>query len=186
MTSQPQDPDVVIRSLIGQIPDGKTVFYQKHMAQHMIPGVPRDWIGECINVFLIRHPARVIASYAAKRENPTLDDIGFRQQVELYNEALARGGRPVVVDSHDIRQNPQDMLEKFCNSIGLVYDPAMLKWPSGGHKDDGIWASHWYSAVWQSTSFAGPEGPLPDVPEHLQDVLSEAMLYYETLKAVKL
>ncbi len=186
MASQSQDPDVVIRSLVGPVPDGKTVFYQKHMAQHMIPGIARDWIKDCVNVFLIRHPARVIASYAAKRENPVLDDIGFRQQAELYDEALSWAGNPVVIDSHDIRDNPRDMLEKLCDSIGLDFDPAMLNWPSGGHKDDGVWASHWYAAVWNSTGFADAEGPLPAVPDALQDVLAEAMPYYEKLKAVKL
>ncbi len=186
MASQLQDPHAVIQSLIGDVPEGKSVFYQKHMAQHMIPGIPREWIKGCINVFLIRHPARVIASYAAKRENPTLDDIGFRQQAELYDEALARGGKPVVIDSHDIRDQPRDMLEKICKSIGLEFQTAMLSWPEGGHKDDGVWASHWYAAVWNSTGFADAEGPLPEVPETLQPVLAEAMPYYEKLKAVKL
>ncbi|MDV4144643.1 HAD family hydrolase [Shimia sp. FJ5] len=186
MASQSQDPGAVIRSLVGPMPDGKSVFYQKHMAQHMIPGVARDWIKDCVNVFLIRHPARVIASYAAKRENPVLDDIGFRQQAELYDEALAWGGKPVVIDSHDIRENPRGMLKNLCDSIGLGFDSAMLNWPSGGHKDDGVWASHWYAAVWNSTGFADAEGPLPEVPDALQDVLAEAMPYYEKLKAVKL
>ncbi|MBR9841583.1 MAG: HAD family hydrolase [Rhodobacteraceae bacterium] len=186
LASQSQDFGAVIDGLIGSVPGGKPVYYQKHMSQHMIPGVPRDWIGNCVNVFLIRHPARVIASYAAKRENPTLDDIGFRQQAELYDEALALGGKPVVIDSHDIRENPKEMLEKLCNTIGLDFSPAMLSWPSGGHKDDGVWASHWYGAVWKSTGFAGPEGPLPEVPDTLQPVLAEAMPHYEKLKAVKL
>ena len=186
MASQPQDPDAVIRSLVGDVPDGKAVFYQKHMAQHMILGMPRGWIKDCVNVFLIRHPARVIASYAAKRENPTLDDIGFRQQAELYDEVCVSGGEPVVIDSHDIRENPRNMLKKLCDTIGLAFDPAMLSWPSGGHKDDGVWASHWYAAVWHSTGFDNAEGPLPEVPDALQDVLAEAMPYYEKLKAVRL
>lgn len=186
MASQSQDPGAVIQSLVGPMPDGKSVFYQKHMAQHMIPGIARNWIKDCVNVFLIRHPARVIASYAAKREDPVLDDIGFRQQAELYDEALAWGGKPVVIDSHDIRENPRGMLKKLCDSIGLGFDSAMLNWQAGGHKDDGVWASHWYAAVWNSTGFADAEGPLPEVPDALQDVLAEAMPYYEKLKAVKL
>ena len=186
MASQSQDPDAVIRSLVDPVPYGKSVYYQKHMAQHMLPGIAREWIKDCVNVFLIRHPARVIASYAAKRENPTLDDIGFRQQAELYDEALSGGQKPVVIDSFDIRTNPQTTLENLCNFIGLSFDPAMLSWPAGGHKQDGVWAPHWYGAVWKSTGFAGPEAALPEVPDCLQDVLSEALPYYEKLQAVKL
>lgn len=180
LASQPQDPAEVAASLVGQNPEGKPHFYQKHMSQHMIAGVPRDWVAAMTNVFLIRHPARVIASYAAKRENPTLEDIGFRQQAELFDQF---GG--VVVDSHDIRDDPEGMLRKLCDAIGIDWDPAMLSWPKGGHKDDGVWAQHWYGAVWNSTGFAGAEGPLPEVPEHLQDVLQAALPFYERMRAVK-
>lgn len=186
LASQPQDPNAVIADLMGPIPDGKTVYYQKHMTQHMIDGFPRDWMRNCTNVFLIRHPARVIASYAAKRENPVLDDIGFRQQAELFDEVSSWGADPIVIDSHDIRDDPEGMLKKLCNSIGLEFELKMLHWPSGGHKDDGIWARHWYGAVWNSTGFAGPEGPLPQVPESLQPALEQAMPFYKKMKAKKL
>lgn len=186
LDSQPQDPEAVAKALLGPVPGAKPYYYQKHMTQHMIPGVPRDWMRESVNVFLIRHPARVIASYAAKRENPTLEDIGFRQQAELFDQVRSWGQTPVVVDSHDIRENPAVKLEQLCEAIGIPYSPKMLNWPKGGHKDDGVWAEHWYGAVWNSTGFAGAEGPLPDVPDALQPVLQAAMPYYEQMKAVKI
>lgn len=178
LAAQPHDPQVVAEALSGPNPDGKTHWYQKHMTQHMIAGVPRLWMRDVINVFLIRHPARVIASYAAKRENPVLDDIGFRQQAELYREVLGFGGTPVVIDSHDIRESPREMLEKLCDIIGIDFDPAMLTWPRGGHKDDGVWAPHWYGAVWNSTGFAGAEGPLPALHGSAAALCEEVMPYY--------
>ena len=186
LSAQPQDRAEVVAQLMGPIPGGKPHFYQKHMAQHMIPGVPRGWMAEVVNVFLIRHPARVIASYGAKRENPTLGDIGFWQQAELFDEVKAAGGRPVVIDSHDIRDDPEGMLRRLCDAIGLEFDPAMLRWPAGGHADDGVWAPVWYGAVWKSTGFAGAEGPLPEVPAHLEPVLEAALPFYERLRAEKI
>ncbi|WP_027235938.1 sulfotransferase-like domain-containing protein [Leisingera caerulea] len=186
LDSQPQNPEAVAEALLGPVPGAKPHYYQKHMTQHMIPGVPRDWMREAVNVFLIRHPARVIASYAAKRENPTLEDIGFRQQAELFELVRGWGQTPVVVDSHDIRANPAAKLEQLCEAIGIPYSPKMLSWPKGGHKDDGVWAEHWYGAVWNSTGFAGAEGPLPQVPDALQPVLRAAMPYYKQMKAVKI
>lgn len=186
LASQPQDPEVVAAWLSGSNPEGLPHFYQKHMTQHMIDGVPRDWMRDVVNVFLIRHPARVIASYGAKRENPVLDDIGFRQQAELFEMVKGWGQSPVVIDSHDIRDDPEGMLRKLCDRIGLDFVPEMLSWPKGGHKDDGAWASHWYGAVWESTGFAGAEGPLPEVPAQLQDVLDDALPFYEKMKAEKI
>jgi hypothetical protein len=186
MDSQPQDPVEVAAWLSEAKPADKPHFYQKHMTQHMIDGVPRDWMRHVTNVFLIRHPARVIASYAVKRENPTLDDIVFRQQAELFDLVKSWGQTPVVIDSHDIRDNPHTMLEKLCDAIHLPFSPEMLSWPKGGHKDDGIWAAHWYGAVWNSTGFADPEGPLPEISEELRRVLDAALPFYEKMKAAKI
>ncbi|MCE8518589.1 HAD family hydrolase [Ruegeria pomeroyi] len=186
LAAQPQDPKVVAAALSGPNPGARPFWYQKHMTQHMIPGIPRDWMRAVRNVFLIRHPARVIASYAEKRENPTLEDIGFQLQAELFDEVSGWGGDPVVIDSHDIRENPARMLEQLCDRIGVPWSPHMLSWPRGGHKDDGIWAQHWYGAVWNSTGFAGPEGDLPEVPEALQPVLQAAMPFYERMRAKKI
>ncbi|WP_137701021.1 sulfotransferase-like domain-containing protein [Marimonas lutisalis] len=186
LAAQPQDPARVIDALLGSIPAGKPHFYQKHMTQHMIPGIPRDWMARVTNVFLIRHPARVVASFGAKYDNPTLADIGFTQQAELFDHVRALGQAPVVVDSADIRRAPETMLRRLCDSIGLPFDPAMLSWPAGGHPDDGVWAPHWYGAVHASTGFAPAEGPLPDLPPDRAALARAAMPAYEKLAAVKL
>lgn len=186
LASQPNDPSQVISNLLGPVPQDRPHFYQKHMSQHMIDGVPRDWISEVTNVFLIRHPARVAASFAAKYENPSLTDIGFVQQAELYDQLIASGAKPVVIDSHDIRENPEMMLRRLCAAINLPWDPAMLSWSAGGHPDDGVWASHWYGAVHRSTGFADPEGELPGVTGALADLAQAAMPAYEKLKRHKL
>ncbi len=177
------DPIQVGQGCAAKPPEGKAHIYQKHMTQHMVWGLDQPWMDGLKHIFLIRHPARVLASYAAKRENPTLEDIGFVQQAEIYDLIRARTGAGVIVDSYDIRQAPEQMLQKLCAAIDLPFDPAMLSWPAGGHPSDGVWASHWYGAVHASTGFAGAEGELPTLPPALQSICEEAMPYYERLKA---
>lgn len=164
LNAQSKDPREVIANLSGPVPGGKEHFYHKHMTHHMLSGVPRAWMREMVNVFLIRHPARVIASYVVKREDPTIDDIGFVQQSELFDEISGWQGSPVVIDSTNIRKDPEKMLKRLCGAIGLPFTEKMLSWPAGGHPEDGAWASHWYGSVWKSTGFASAEGPLPHVP----------------------
>ena len=184
LASQPQDADQVIQSLTNPISQH---FYQKHMCQHMLPSVPRGWINTVKNVFLIRHPARVIASFGAKYEDFGLADIGFSQQLELFEMLRAEGHTPLVIDSADIREAPEPMLTKLCAALDLSFDPAMLSWPKGGHPSDGVWAAHWYNAVHSSTGFAGPEGPLPVLEtEAQQELLAKALPIYERLAAHKL
>lgn len=186
LASQPTDPFRVVESLTGTNPSEMPLFYQKHMTQHMVDAVPRDWIRDVTNVFLIRHPARVVASYSAKRENPDLLDIGFKQQAELYEQALEFGQSPVVVDSADIRGDPGAMLRRLCEAIGIHFDAAMLSWPMGGQPCDGVWAEHWYNAVHQSNGFAGPEGPLPELTGISRELAEAAMPFYDHLYSARL
>jgi hypothetical protein len=169
------DPDRVGQMCQQQ---GVPHLYMKHMPHHMLEGFPMDWAGNCVNIHLIRHPARVIASYAAKREAPTLEDIGFVRQSEVFEKL---GG--IVIDGADIRCDPEAMLRRLCEEIGLPFDPAMLGWSAGPRPEDGIWAQHWYGAVHKSTGFAGAEDDLPTVPEDLEPLLDAALPHYLWLKA---
>ncbi|THD76865.1 HAD family hydrolase [Thalassobius vesicularis] len=186
LASRPEGVEEVAASLTGSIPAQKPHFYQKHMTQHMIPGMPRAWMAEVVNVFLIRHPARVIASFGAKWDGFGLEDIGFTQQTELFDYVQALGQVPVVVDSADIRRDPGGMLRKLCDAIGLAFDPAMLSWPKGGHPADGVWAAHWYGAVHGSTGFAPAEGALPELTGKAADLLEQALPHYERLAKIRL
>jgi hypothetical protein len=173
------DPDAVARSCLA--PVATPHLYMKHMPHHMIAGFPLDWAQDCVNVHLIRHPARVIASYSVKWEGLTLDQIGFVQQTALYEQL---GG--VVIDSFDIRQNPEKALRSLCSAIDLAFDPAMLSWPAGPRPEDGVWAAHWYGAVHRSTGFAGAEGPLPSIEGPNATLLEAALPHYEAMRAAAL
>lgn len=181
------DPDTVTSMCRGAAPGGKAHFYQKHMTLHMIPGIDRSFMRACQNVFLIRHPARVVASYAKKREGPTLADIGFVQQAELFDEVSDwLGHAPLVIDSADIRNNPRAALSVLCLALGLPFTEAMLGWPAGPKSYDGVWAPHWYNAVHRSTGFEDPEGALPDLPPEYERLADQALPYYERLAALRL
>ena len=180
------DPDKVVRYLMEGEAEAP-IFYQKQMTHHMVDGVPRDWFGKVKHVFLIRHPARVLASYARKMEAIDLDGIGFPLQAELFEEARQVSEQtPVVIDSDDILADPEGKLAKLCAAIGITFDPAMLSWTAGPKPEDGVWAPHWYDAVWKSTSFGPSPSALPELPEDLARICDAAMPLYEQLAAYKL
>lgn len=182
IASQPTDPTEVARHCTGPNPDGKAHWYQKHMTMHMIPGFDRGFLAGLTNVFLLRHPARVIASYAKKREAPTLADVGFLQQAQLFDQVADMTGKaPIVVLAEAIRANPKDALTRLCAALGLPYTDAMLHWRAGAKPYDGAWAPHWYNAVHRSTGFEDPEGPLPDLPADYQRLADQALPAHDHL-----
>ena len=174
LAAQPVDPHAVVEAIAQP---QKPLQYLKLMTHHMLPGFPLDWAQDCVNVHLLRHPARVIASYGKKRDTITMEDIGFADVERVY-KALPGP----IIDSADVRKDPEGMLRKLCDTIGLAFDPAMLKWPAGPKDFDGAWAPHWYDAVHRSTGFAGAEGPLPEVASEHQALLDEALPIYERLR----
>jgi len=178
---QPTDWRVVARALTAPLPAGVGVHYQKHMAHHLLPEIGRDWLAALTHAYLIRAPARVVASYAKVRGTPTLADLGYPQQVELFR----RYGGPVV-DAADLLCDPARVLAALCAAVGVGYDPAMLAWAPGPRDTDGVWAPWWYAGVEASTGFATPDPRPAVVPDRLTALVEEALPYYEELAAHRL
>ncbi|HWM24775.1 MAG TPA: hypothetical protein VNP98_08120 [Chthoniobacterales bacterium] len=178
----------VIARLTGDVPNGKRVFYQKQMTHHLLPRIEREWLGSVTNCFLIRDPREVIASYIKKNNDPTLEDIGFVQQAEIFDWVRANTGSiPPVIDARDILENPRKILGLLCAAIGVEFMDSMLSWAPGLRETDGIWAKHWYGEVETSTSFREPSGRAPEpVPERLQDVHRRSGECYDRLYRYRL
>ena len=161
----------------------KPLLYQKHMTHHMLPGYDRSFILQLTNAFLIRDPARVLASYVQKWDDVDLRAIGFVEQAEIFDMVAQKlGHAPPVVDSDDILQNPRGVLAKLCDACSIPFDEAMLKWPKGPKSCDGVWASHWYNAVWKSEGFSAPVKKSVELPAGLQRIADEALPIYEGLQ----
>ncbi|MBX7247878.1 MAG: hypothetical protein K1X35_02385 [Caulobacteraceae bacterium] len=181
--SQPNDWRDVARAMAGPPPGGRAVWYQKHMTHHMLPEFGLDWTAACSNAFLIRDPARVLASYVKKREHPTLSDIGVERQAELFDREADRLGRaPPVIEGVDVLADPRGALGRLCAAVGIPFDDAMLAWPSGPRASDGVWAPAWYDAVERSTGFGPPPAEAtPRLDGELARLADAARPYYERL-----
>lgn len=176
------DPNTVAAALTRGAPGGAPLFYQKHMTHHMLPGFPRGWMDTCRHAFLIRAPERVLASYAAKRAEVSLEDIGFVEQGEIFDVVAERlGAAPPVIDADDVLADPRRALSALCAALSVPFDSAMLAWPAGRRKSDGLWAPVWYDAVERSTGFSAPPGPPPGLAPRLAAIAEAARPIYERL-----
>jgi hypothetical protein len=164
-------------------PAAKPIFYQKHMTHHMVAGFDRSFVTKLNNSFLIRDPAKVLASYSQKMTDVSLQAIGIVEQAEIF-EMVANhlGHAPPVFEGETVQKNPRAALSALCQKLMIDFDEAMLQWPRGPKPFDGVWAPHWYNAVWASTQFDLPVEKNITLSLELQRIADQAQPYYEKLK----
>ncbi len=172
----------VTEALVGPAPDGRAIWYQKHMAHHLLPDIGRDWLDRLTHAFLIREPEEMLASLLRSYPQAGLADTGLAQQWEIFQRVAERLGRaPPVVLASDVLRNPQTMLTKLCEALGVAFLPAMLSWVPGRRSTDGVWASHWYAGVEASTGFESWRPTPVSLPESQRPLLAECRHWYDKL-----
>lgn len=165
---------------IDDIASKNEVVFVKNMAHHLIE-TDLDFLEKFTNVFLIRDPALLIASFAKVIEKPTMEAIGIARQFEIY-ERLSLSGHCPVIDSGNILANPKNALKKLCKEIDIPFKEEMLNWEKGALEEDGIWAKYWYGNVHNSTGFATPiKTNMPELTSELQPLLAASLPYYSQL-----
>lgn len=187
LASLPADADEAVARLLAPLPLGKTCFFQKHMAHHLLPSVGRAWLDEVRHAFLIRDPAEMIASYAKVRPRFGLADLGMPQMSEIFERERARLGEPPpVVDAKDLLLDPRGVLTRLCARLGLAFDERMLAWPAGKRASDGVWAPYWYASVERSSGFEPYRPRAVSLSGELRSLLAECEPYYRALFACRL
>lgn len=179
------DYDQVVKQLTDNIPNQKSIWYQKHMAHHIIDFRKIDWIKKCENCILIRHPKEVIHSYAAKNNLKSINELGYPQQFKIVKFLQKENQRYKIIDSTDLLKNPEDVLSDWCDSININFDKSMLNWEAGNHKNDGIWWNHWYDNVIKTTGFQKYIEKDITIENKFDSIYTEAMEYYNYLKDIK-
>jgi hypothetical protein len=123
------------------------------MAHHVSRDMDLSWTLAFRNALLIRDPDEVVASYVRARATCEPEDIGVHQQAWLLGLWEEQGIEVPILDASDILQAPEAHLRWLCDWLGIPFTDRMLSWPSGPRASDGVWAPHWYAAVWASTGF---------------------------------
>jgi hypothetical protein len=176
------DGEKVVRDLILGDFDKPVIFF-KHMTHHLV-NLDLGFLSKTVNVLLTRDPVDMLPSYAAQVEKPNLQDVGYKQHIELLNYLQSIGQNPPVLDSKQVLLNPKKVLSALCERIGIPFDDAMLKWKAGARPEDGSWAKHWYKSVHESTGFGKYVQKSEPFPESLKPLLEECRPYYEQLNAM--
>ena len=153
--------------------------FLKQMAKHLI-GLDEKWLLKGENIFLIRDPKSVIISFA-KVTTPTFEEIGIKQQYDLYQYLQSQGKQPIVLDGKEILRNPKVILQQVCEQLTIPFNENMLQWKVGAISEDGIWAKYWYKNVHSSTGFKPYKSSSESLPIEYESLWKECKPYYDFL-----
>ncbi|MEP1032835.1 sulfotransferase family protein [Ekhidna sp.] len=182
IASMSSDPIEVIDQ-IHSLEKGNEIVFLKNMAHHH-EGLDWSYLKDIHNIFLIRDPKQLIASFAQVITNPTIQDIGLKHEADLLDYVQENCTHPpIVIDSNDILKDPEKSLSKICRQLNISFQKQMLTWEKGTKSEDGVWAKYWYKNVHNSTGFTKQKTSDRSLPEHCKSLHSEAISYYEKLKA---
>ena len=181
--------DEVVEKCRNTIFQKESLFYQKHMAQHILQGFDISWIKDVQNCILIRDPKYVIASYRKKLPIGDERHLGYEQQADII-EFLEKenGTTPPIINADDILKNPDSMMKKLCKALDITFYPSMIKWPAGTRSSDGVWGVYWYEGVYDSTGFKPYTKKEVNIGQKLVNVYENCKKHYDTFysKRIKL
>ena len=171
---------VVEEVLFGEYPTEIAFF--KQMTHHLVE-IDWNFMLKMKNILFIRDPRKILISYSKVITKPTLEDIGIRKQLKLFNYFKENKADFVVLDSSELLKNPPKCLELLCEKLAIPFDDKMLSWEKGPRKEDGVWAKHWYDNVHNSTGFKVQDtsNETVVVPEKLKELAEKCMPFYETV-----
>jgi len=179
LNSQENDGEKVVANVILGDYDRPVVFL-KQMTHHLVD-LDLRFMHHTKNILFIRDPKQIIASYAQVRPQVTMQDVGMEKQWWLFNYLTENNFSRVVLDSNEILRSPRNVLQQLCAAISIPFSKAMLHWPAGPKKEDGVWSKYWYENVHQSTGFEKQKTSERELPEYLRPLYEDCKVYYDRL-----
>lgn len=105
-----------------------------HAFDHLIKD--KQFLKRITNTFLIRDPVKTILSHAAINPGVTCKEIGYEEELKIFQKvADLTGDIPVVVSAEDLEDNPEGVVEAYCDALGIPFIKEALSWEAG-HKSE--------------------------------------------------
>ncbi|XP_065053349.1 uncharacterized protein LOC135682402 [Rhopilema esculentum] len=144
--------------------DGIDLVFVKDMAygvENHFNELLGDGMSSFQHTFLIRDPKKAVPSLHAASVNKQLTgwdyfdpkESGFRQMYELYMFVVKHIDKcPVIVDADDLLNDPEGIMQEYCERIGARFEKEMLEWEPNPMPD---WERcvRWHENVLKSSGF---------------------------------
>jgi hypothetical protein len=136
--------------------------------------------------FLIRDPAKTITSMFKHWPDFHIDEVGFKEQRELFDKLCQQlGYAPPVIDSDDLLENPPSIIKQWCDAIGIDYMPSALSWKPGARDEVSWWDGGSFHENLRNSDGLKPQIRrhinINDAPDRVKAVYESVLPHYQAL-----
>eukprot|EP00287_Rhodomonas_sp_CCMP768_P008911 CAMPEP_0196741550 /NCGR_PEP_ID=MMETSP1091-20130531/41058_1 /TAXON_ID=302021 /ORGANISM="Rhodomonas sp., Strain CCMP768" /LENGTH=235 /DNA_ID=CAMNT_0042087299 /DNA_START=163 /DNA_END=870 /DNA_ORIENTATION=+ len=166
------------------------VFF-KDMAYHPFQHIMGDdeFLKRLTNTFIIRDPADTINSHYAMNPDLTREEVGYERQLQLFRRLEeVQGKAPILVDSEDLTTDPNQIIEAYCQSVGIIHVPEALEWEPGQPEAWKSWES-WHKDASQSKGIIAKKNSYAVTVENdsrLREMHDLELPFYNALRAQRI
>ncbi len=140
--------------------------------------------------FLIRDPAKVLTSMYKYWPDFHLLESAFAEQRMLYDGLFAYYGvRPPVIDSDDLLDNPNGIVQAYCDAVGIPFISEALSWEPSAQAFSWYDGGSWHDNLRGSTGLQRQERKYIDIvkaPDRVQLIYDLVMPHYQYLYQYRL
>ena len=99
-----------------------------------------EFLAPFTHSFLIRDPAKTVASIVKGWPNVHPKELGFHEQRALFERiADKHGTSPPLIDSDDLLENPYGIVAAWCEAVGIPFIRDALSWEPGPRDEVSWW-----------------------------------------------
>ena len=151
-----------------------------------------EFLAHFTHSFLIRDPAKTITSVYDKWPDFHEKETGFAEQRQLFDRIADRDGTPPpVIDSDDLLEDPAQLVEMWCEAVGIRFMPEVLRWEPGARDEVSWWDGGSFHANLRNSDGLKPQSrtkyiDIERAPARVREVHQRARPHYEHLHAHRL
>ncbi|MEM8813300.1 MAG: sulfotransferase family protein [Pseudomonadota bacterium] len=192
-SDSPRIPGLTLQSVLDRmssVAKEKPVF-SKDMPHYITHLVDDAFLDHFTHSFLIRDPAKSIPSIYKRGPDWDLKEFGFEDHRWMFDRVSRYlGHTPPVIDSDDLLENPEDVVEAWCEAVGIPFIPEALHWEPGARPevswyDDGSW----HDSLKNSDGLKPQPrtyGSVEEAEPHVKQTYEQALPHYSHLYSHRL
>lgn len=151
----------------------------------------RDFLDHFTHSFLVRDPAKTIASMFKQWPDFHLKETGFIEQRSLFDRLSDKFVEtPPALDSNDLLEDPGRMVEAWCDAVGIPFIPEALQWEPGAREEVSFWDGGSFHENLRNSDGLKPQPrahmDISKAPDRVRETYEIVLPHYEHLCAHRL